>query len=249
VEAACLREAERIFAAEGQTLAALVVEPLVQGAAGMLRHSPAFLDALMGLARSAGVLIIADEVATGFGRTGTIFALEQCHHRPDLLCLAKGITGGYLPLAVTMTTASVYEAFRGPYAALRTFFHGHTYTANPLACAAALANLELFADGSLLASLPEKIQALERALAALPSVWVSERRQTGLMAGALLRDPPRPRFAHEVCLRARRHGVIVRPLGDLIVFMPPLAMQPAQIAETVQAVGSALAEAWASGPP
>jgi adenosylmethionine-8-amino-7-oxononanoate aminotransferase len=215
----------------------------------MLRHSPAFLDALMGLARSAGVLIIADEVATGFGRTGTIFALEQCRHRPDLLCLAKGITGGYLPLAVTMTTASVYEAFRGPYAALRTFFHGHTYTANPLACAAALANLELFADGSLLASLPEKIQALEGALAALPGAWVSERRQTGLMAGALLRDPPRPRFAHEVCLRARRHGVIVRPLGDLIVFMPPLAMQPAQIAETVQAVGSALAEAWASGPP
>lgn len=249
VEAACLREAERIFAAEGHTLAALVVEPLVQGAAGMLRHSPAFLDALMGLARSAGVLIIADEVATGFGRTGTIFALEQCHHRPDLLCLAKGITGGYLPLAVTMTTASVYEAFRGPYAALRTFFHGHTYTANPLACAAALANLELFADGSLLASLPEKIQALEHALAALPSAWVSERRQTGLMAGALLRDPPRPRFAHEVCLRARRHGVIVRPLGDLIVFMPPLAMRPDQIAETVQAVGSALAEAWASGPP
>ena len=248
-EADCLRAAERLFAEEGPRLAALVVDPLVQGAAGMLRHSPAFLDRLFDLARSAGVLIIADEVATGFGRTGTMFALEQCRHRPDLLCLAKGITGGYLPLAVTMTTEAVYAAFRGPYAALRTFFHGHTYTANPLACAAALANLDLFADGSLLVSLPEKIEALTRALAALPEPWVAERRQTGLMAGALLRAPPRPRFAHEVCLRARRHGVIVRPLGDLIVFMPPLAMTPAQITETVEAVGRALTEAWAAGPP
>lgn len=235
-EEECLREALRLLEEHGATLAALVVEPLVQGAAGMRMHSAGFLRALIDAARSAGVLVIVDEVATGFGRTGTMFALEQVGRRPDLLCLAKGLTGGYLPLAATLATEAVFDAFRGKYQDYRTFFHGHTYTGNALACAAALASLSVFEDEQVTAGLPDKIAALSTALALLPHV--AEVRQHGLMAGALLRHDrgSGARVGHRVCMAVRAHGAIVRPLGDLIVFMPPLAMSGEEIALLGEAV-------------
>jgi adenosylmethionine-8-amino-7-oxononanoate aminotransferase len=235
VEQRCLEEAARLLAEQGPELAALVLEPLCQGAAGMRSHSPDFLRRLIDLAREQGLLIIADEVATGFGRTGTMFALEQVGRRPDLLCLAKGLTGGYLPLAATLASEEIFDSFRGPYMRHRTFFHGHTYTGNALACAAAVASLDVFEQERVLEGLPEKIEALRAALADLPDALVAERRQVGMMAGALLRHPhpPELRYAHRVCMAARRHGVILRPLGDLVVFMPPLAMRPDQIGRLV----------------
>ena len=249
VEADCLARIEALLAQEGEELAAVILEPLVQGAAGMRSHSPAFLRRLVALARQAGALVIADEVATGFGRTGTMFACQQAGVVPDLLCLAKGLTGGTLPLAATMVSAAIADAFRGPYEAHRTFFHGHTYTGNPLACAAALASLEIFEEETVIAGLPPKIAALGAAMVALPDAFFGERRQRGLMAGATLlhNRGPTARVGHRVCMAARRHGVIVRPLGDQVVFMPPLAMTVEQIRAVVEAVGLAAVEVLREG--
>ena len=243
-EAACLARAEALIAEHGAQLAGLIVEPLVQGAAGMRMHSPAFLATLLRMAREAGLVIIADEVATGFGRTGTMFAMEQVDVQPDLLALAKGLSGGYLPLAVTAASERIFDAFRGPYTRYRTFFHGHTYTGNALACAAALGSLDVFEQEDTLAGLPEKITALRDALAALRSPHVGSTRQKGLMAGVVLQHdrPAEERIGHRVCMAAREHGVIVRPLGDVVVVMPPLAMTPAQIRAVVAAVGAAIDE-------
>lgn len=249
VEADCLARAEALFAEHGPTIAALVVEPLVQGAAGMRMHSPAFLRRLVEMARQAGAMVIVDEVATGFGRTGTMFALEQVGIRPDLLCLAKGITGGQLPLSVTMATEAVFDAFRGPYMAHRTFFHGHTYTGNALACAAALANLDIFEAEDVLGSLPAKVAALSAALGAhLPMQHVAEVRQKGLMCGIALRHdrPPEARTGHRVAMAARDHGLVVRPLGDILVLMPPLAMTPADIDAVVRAAAAAIRDVLGS---
>jgi adenosylmethionine-8-amino-7-oxononanoate aminotransferase len=242
VEAQMLQVARQRFAAHGSTLAALILEPLVQGAAGMRMHSPDYLRALIGLARAHGVLVIVDEVATGFGRTGTMFAMEQVGVRPDLICLAKGISGGYLPLAATVVSDQIYDAFRGPYTAYKTLFHGHTYTGNALACAAALANLDALETDGVMDALPGRIRALSSALEGLRGPEVAEIRQKGLMAGVVLRHdhPASARHAHRVCLRARDLGVIVRPLGDVVVIMPPLAMPDAQIIEIVDAVGEAI---------
>ena len=244
LEAACIAQVERIFAEQGHTLAAVVAEPLVQGAAGMRMHSPAYLRRLAELARQHGALFIADEVATGFGRTGTMFACGQAGVRPDILCLAKGLTGGYAPLAATLVSEAVFDAFRGPYAAHRTFFHGHTYTGNALACAAALASLEVFEEEAVIAGLPPKVQALSEALAALPDAFVAERRQRGLMGAAVLRHDlgPEARVGHRVCMAARKHGVVLRPLGDTLVFMPALAMKPSQLALLGQAARRAVLE-------
>jgi adenosylmethionine-8-amino-7-oxononanoate aminotransferase len=245
-EAASLQAAERLFAEHGHTVAALVVEPLVLGAAGLRRHSPAFLDALVGLARKAGALVVFDEVATGFGRLGTMFAADQVPARPDFLCLAKAISGGYLPLAATLTTEAVYASFRGPYTRYRTFFHGHTYTANPLAVAAGLATLDVFRDTSLLVSLPGRVDALGAALAAVSHPCVAERRQAGLMAGLVLREAdgtpfaPERRVGHRVSLAARAHGAIVRNLGDTVMVMPPLVMEPPELNALGSAVGAAI---------
>lgn len=247
-EAACLAEAERLFAEHGATLAAIVVEPLVQGAAGMRMHSEGWLAALAALARRFGVLVIADEVATGFGRTGTMFASTGI--RPDVLCLAKGVTGGYLPLAATLVSEDVFAAFRGPYTQYRTLFHGHTYSGNPLACAAALATLDLF-DG---VDLRAKERELGAAIATLDHPWVREVRQKGVMAAIVLgegegRGGPAPaavgfaperRVGHRVSLAARRHGAIVRNLGDAVVLMPPLSMTAAEMELAVAAVGAAI---------
>ena len=245
-------EARDAIAREGDVLAAVVVEPLMQGAAGMWPHPPEYLRALREATSEAGVLLICDEVATGFGRTGTMFACEQAGITPDLLCVAKGITGGYLPLAATLATETVHDAFLGPPAAGRTFYHGHTYTGNPLGCAAALANLDLFDRDRTLDRLGPKIARLERLLASevAPLPHVEDVRQCGVMVGIELAAdaagrrpyPAADRMGARVTAEARRRGVIVRPLGDVVVLMPPLSITGAEIDRLVTVVRDAVAE-------
>ena len=180
------------------------------------------------------MLLICDEVATGFGRTGTMFACEQEGVAPDFLCLAKGLTGGYLPLAATLTTEAIYEGFLGAPEEQRTFFHGHTYTGNPLACAAALANLDVFERERTIERLQPKIALLERAaraeIAAMPEV--AEVRSAGFMVGIDLGEhDPALRIGHRVTLEARERGAIVRPLGDIVVLMPPLSISAEELRE------------------
>lgn len=216
-----LSQLEQQLEAHGDEIAAFVVEPLVQGAAGMLVHPAGFLSRASELCRRHSVHLIVDEVATGFGRTGTLFACEQEQVAPDFLCLAKGISGGYLPLAATLTTEEIYTAFLGKRDELKQFFHGHTYTANPLACAVGLASLTLLRESTLAnaqAQVPRMKAALER-LRQLPGV--REARQCGLMAGVELEPRAGQYLGAEVCTRARAHGVILRPLGDVVVWMPP----------------------------
>ncbi len=211
---------------EGE-IAAVIVEPLIQGAAGMLVHPIGYLARLAQLCREHDVLLIADEVATGFGRTGTLFACEQEGISPDFLCLAKGLSGGYLPLAATLTREEIYEVFLGERIEYRTFFHGHTFTGNPLACAAALASLDLFEASDLLGHVRRMSELLggllETEIRPLPGV--REIRQKGLMIGIELGPFPVEQFrGNAVCRAARKHGVILRPLGDVVVWMPPLSI-------------------------
>ena len=241
---------EQAFALHGPTLCALVLEPLVQGAAGMLLHPPGLLRRARQLCDEYGVLLIADEVATGFGRTGRMFACEHEGVVPDLLCLAKGLTGGYLPLAVTLTSETVFARFLGRRIERKTFFHGHTYTGNPLACAAALASLDLFEKEQVLAGLPAKVERLAALLsdqlAAHPQVL--QIRQCGLMVGIELGQDRTTPFAAElavgvqVCERVRKYGVILRPLGDVVVLMPPLCLTFEELQLLVTATRQALEE-------
>ena len=207
----------RLIARHEEELAAVIVEPLVQGAAGMLMHPPGYLRAVRELCDRHGVLLICDEVATGFGRTGTMFACEQERVAPDLLCLAKGLTGGYMPLAATLATERIYEAFLGEHEEFKTFFHGHTYTGNPLACAAALGNLDVF----------EMERTLGPPAAEDPAAHRAARRRRGDARGrrgapARIHGRDRPRAsttrhcgsATASCNEARRRGVIIRPLGE-----------------------------------
>jgi adenosylmethionine-8-amino-7-oxononanoate aminotransferase len=229
-----LREAEEKISKERESLAALIVEPLMQGAAGMWSQPHGYVKALSEICRKNGILLILDEVATAFGRTGKMFACDHDGVSPDLLCLAKGITGGYLPLAATLTTEEIFSAFLGRYDEFKTFFHGHTYTGNPLGCAVALASLDLFRRGEVLKQMQPKIHyvqaRLERDLASL--AHVSDVRQWGFMVGIeLIEDkgtprpyPPEKKIGHKVILEARKRGVIIRPLGNVIVLMPPLSM-------------------------
>jgi adenosylmethionine-8-amino-7-oxononanoate aminotransferase len=239
---------ERILAEHGDEIAAVIVEPLVQGAAGMLVHPEGYLRAVRELCDRHGVLLICDEVATGFGRTGKMFACEHEGVTPDLLCVAKGLTGGYMPLAATLATERIYEGFLGEFEEFRTFFHGHTYTGNPLACAAALASLRLFEQERTLEVLQPKIELLGRLLEpveALPAV--SEVRRRGFMVGIELDGfPLEARMGHQVTLEARRRGAIIRPLGDTVILMPPLAIRPAELRELVETTGEAIEAATAS---
>ncbi|MFG0295206.1 MAG: adenosylmethionine--8-amino-7-oxononanoate transaminase [Maioricimonas sp. JB045] len=229
----CFDEVERVVAENHQRLAAFVIEPLVQGASGILVHPPGYLKHVREVTARYDVPLIADEVAVGFGRTGTMFACEQEDVRPDIMCLAKGITGGYLPLAATLVTDAIYEAFLAEPAEGKTFFHGHTYTGNPLACAAALASLDLFEQNDVLANVRRNEQILAECLAPLQDhPHVAEVRQKGLMVGIeLVADretlepfPAERRTGHRVTLAARRRETIVRPLGDVAVLMPAPAM-------------------------
>jgi adenosylmethionine---8-amino-7-oxononanoate aminotransferase len=222
--AASLAQIEEHLRTSAPELAAFVVEPLIQGAAGMLVHPDGFLSGAAELCRRYGVHLIVDEVATGFGRTGTLFACERERVTPDFLCLAKGISGGYLPLAATLTTEEVYAGFLGKRAELKQFFHGHTYTANPLACAVGLESLALLRESTLAnacAQIPAMTAALDRIRR---RAGVREVRQRGLMAGIELHGCAGRYLGTEVCDRARAHGVILRPLGDVVVWMPPLSV-------------------------
>jgi adenosylmethionine---8-amino-7-oxononanoate aminotransferase len=227
---------ERVLSAHEEEVAALIVEPLVQGAAGMLIHPPGYLRTARELCDHFGVLLICDEVATGFGRTGTMFACEQEGVAPDLLCLAKGLTGGYLPLAATLTTERIYEGFLGAPEEQRTFFHGHTYTGNPLACAAALASLEAFEQERTLERLQAKIALLGEQLDAVATMpEVAEVRRRGFMVGIDLGEhDPALRLGHQVTLEARRRGAIIRPLGDVVVLMPPLSISESELRRLVE---------------
>jgi adenosylmethionine-8-amino-7-oxononanoate aminotransferase len=237
----------RILSAHEEEVAAVIVEPLVQGAAGMRIQPPGYLRDVRQLCDDFGVLLICDEVATGFGRTGTMFACEQEGVAPDLLCLAKGLTGGYMPLAATLATERIYEGFLGSAEEQRTFFHGHTYTGNPLACAAAIANLEAFESERTLLRLQPKIHLLARLLervAAKPEVV--EVRGRGFMVGIDLgeHDPAR-RVGHRVTLEARRRGAIIRPLGETIVLMPPLSISEGDLQRLVEITGESIEAALA----
>lgn len=212
-------------------LAAVILEPLIQGAAGMLLQPDGFLKRLRKACDENGVLLIFDEVATGFGRTGKMFACEHEGIWPDILCVAKGITGGYLPLAATMTTDEIYRGFCADYSEFKTFFHGHTYTGNPLACAAALANLDIFEKEKTLEALQAKISHLQMMLASLKDLpHVKEIRQKGFMVGIELEACPNQAYplsdkmGVKVILEARKNGLILRPLGNVIVLMPPLSL-------------------------
>ncbi len=236
----------RLLAEHSDRVAAVIIEPLVQGAAGMLLQPDGYLREVRGLCDEHGVLLICDEVATGFGRTGTMFACQQEDIAPDLLCVGKGLTGGYLPLAATLATEDIYEGFLGPPEEFRTFFHGHTYTGNPLACAAGIATLETFERERTLESLEPKVELLTRLLdqrvARLPGVV--EVRQRGFMVGIELIDtPPEARLGHQVTLAARRRGAIIRPLGDVVVLMPPLSIAEPELRRLVAITAAAIAEA------
>jgi adenosylmethionine-8-amino-7-oxononanoate aminotransferase len=238
----------RILRAHEEEVAAVILEPLIQGAAGMITHPPGYLKAVRRLCDEHGVLLICDEVATGFGRTGTMFACEQEGVSPDLLCLAKGLTGGYMPLAATIATERIYEGFLGAPEEQRTFFHGHTYTGNPLACAAALANLDAFEAERTIERLQPKIELLDDWLQRVGEMpEVVEVRSRGFMVGIDLGEhDPALRLGHRVTLEARRRGAIVRPLGETIVLMPPLSISEADLQRLLEIVGQSIEAALAS---
>jgi adenosylmethionine-8-amino-7-oxononanoate aminotransferase len=234
----CAQEVEKVFEAHRGRIAALVLEPVMQGADGMIAQPRGYLKAMREICDRHGALLVCDEVATGFGRTGTMFAVEQEGVAPDLMTVAKGLSGGYLPLAATLATEAIFESFLGPFESRRTFFHGHTYTGNPLACAAATASLRLFRERKVLEGLPAKIAALARGLEpARAHRHVGEIRQRGLMVGIeLVRDratkeewPYEARAGHQVTREAVKLGAILRPLGNVVVLMPPLAMTERQL--------------------
>ncbi|MEZ4215567.1 MAG: adenosylmethionine--8-amino-7-oxononanoate transaminase [Myxococcota bacterium] len=252
---ASLAALERLLDAHAHELAAVFLEPLMQGAAGMWPQPPSFLRRVRALCDAHDVLLVCDEVATGFGRTGRMFAVEQAGIVPDVMCVAKGLTGGYLPVAATLATERVFDAFRGAYADYRALFHGHTYGGNPLGCAAAIANLDVFEREGTLAH----ARALAATLAGALDAHVAKLdhagpvRRIGTMVGFdLLRDPQtgerypsHERRAHRAALAARDEGVIVRGLGDTMILMPPLALPLDQGERLVEATARAVARATA----
>ncbi len=245
----CLVHAERTIQKYASVTAALVIEPLVQGAAGMLMQPPGYLQKIRELCTKYKILMIADEVATGFGRTGKMFACEHEGVAPDIMCIAKGISGGYLPLAATLTTDDIYRAFLGEYREFKTFFHGHTYTGNPLACAAAIANLNLFRKEKTLKRLQPKISLLSKTLKEFKYlIHVGEVRQKGFMVGIELvknritKEPytPEEKIGMRVILECRKQGLILRPLGNVIVLMPPLSISEREIKRMLQILHGAI---------
>jgi adenosylmethionine-8-amino-7-oxononanoate transaminase len=230
--------------AHRERLTAVVVEPLVQGAAGMLIARAEDFSQLQIACRDCGVLLICDEVATGFGRTGTLFASERCELRPDILCLGKGITGGYLPMSVTVASQKVFDAFRGPDLSEKTFYHGHSYGGNALAAAVALKHLQLLQTSNVLANVRERSVQLKTALhtkiQSHPAVV--DLRICGLMGAVELRTTRERALARRVCAAMVRRGVLSRSMGPAVTIVPPLTVTPAEIARIVDALDGALAE-------
>ena len=240
---ACIEPIERLLRGRHKDIAGLIIEPLVQAAAGMITAPPGYLKRIRALCTKYNVLLIADEVASGFGRTGKMFACQHEGVTPDLMAISKGLTGGYMPLAATMTTEDIYQAFLGEYRDWKTFFHGHSYTGNPLGCAVALANLEVFRMEHTLKHLQPKIKALRRLLTSLAGhPHVGEIRQCGFMVGIELvknrttREPYplEERIGHRVALEARRRGLLLRPIGNVIVLMPPLITTMTELKRMMQ---------------
>ncbi len=237
-----------VLAEQADRLAAVVVEPLVQGAAGMALHDPDGLARLGEACRDADVLLVCDEVATGFGRTGTLFASEQCGLRPDLMALGKGISGGYLPLSATVAAGHVHDAFLGPDLSELTFYHGHSYSGNALAAAVALRHLRLLDEWDVLANVSERSRQLDERLDELirPHPGVEEVRSRGLMVGVELAPPEDGlRWGRRVCAAATRRGVLLRPLGDVVVLMPMLTSTAEEIDRIVETLAEALDEVCA----
>lgn len=246
---ACADVLERLLKEHRGRVAAVIMEPLIQMAAGMLTHPPGYLRRVREATEEAGVLLIIDEVATGFGRTGRLFACEHEGVSPDVLCLAKGITGGYLPLSATLVTDEIYETFKGDSS--RTFFHGHSYTGNQLASAVAVASLELLCREGFFWELAPKMDALRDGLAELAGhPAVGDVRRCGFVAGIeLVRNrgtkelfPEADRVGWRVCAAARGHGVMTRPLGDVVVVMPPYCVTQEEVAAIVSGLSAALRE-------
>ena len=242
-------ELERIMRQHRDVMAAVVIEPLVQGAAGMKLWKRGLLAELRRLCTAHGALLIADEVLTGFGRTGTMFACEQESVTPDLMAVAKGLTGGYLPLAATLTTEAVFEAFLGDYGEFKTFFHGHSYTGNQLGCSAALANLQVFEEEQTLAKLKPKSDRLRAGLEKLRDLpHVGDVRHIGMIGAVeLFRDvaakepfPPADKIGVHVCTDMRERGVLTRPIGDTIVLMPPYCISDEQLDQVLSVLAESI---------
>jgi adenosylmethionine-8-amino-7-oxononanoate transaminase len=251
---ACLKDAEKVFKKYGARLAAAHLEPLIEGAGGMLTHPWGYLKGLRRLCDHYDLLMILDEVATGFWRTGTLFACEQEGVRPDILCLAKNLTGGYLPLAATLTTERVYKAFLGEFESARTFYHGHTFTGNQLGCAAALANLSMMEKPVFLKRVQENGELLKKLLEPLQShPRVGEIRLRGLMGGIELvknKKTGEPygyveKMGFRVCAEAKKLGILIRPLGNVIVLMPPLAISKKNLTRLVKVISDSIDRATA----
>ncbi len=241
----CLDELENLLKNNAAQIAAMIMEPLVQGAGGMIIHPSGYLSGARALCKKYNVLFILDEVLTGFGRTGKMFACLHEDVAPDIMALSKGVNGGYMPLAATLATDEIYNAFLGKYAELKTFFHGHTYTGNPLGCAAALASLELFEKEHILENLEPKIDHLRAKLKRFELLeHVGDVRQCGLIAAIeLVRDksskepyPWEVRVGNRVCLEARKHGLLIRPLGHIIVIMPPLSIRVDELSKMLDII-------------
>ena len=241
-----VQEARDTVTREKERLAAFIMEPVMQGAAGMWPQPAGYVKAIRDICKDNDVLFIADEVATGFGHTGRMWACEHDGVSPDLMCVGKGITGGYLPLAATFATEEIFSAFLGDYGEFKSFFHGHTYTGNPLGCAVALATLDVFEQDALMETVPPKIAWLEDRIRKdiLTLAHVRELRQRGFMTGIELvkdkargeRYDPGVRIANQVVLEARRRGVIVRPLGDTLIMLPPLTISDTELETLVNVV-------------
>ncbi len=246
---ACLAKMEEILSLHAGEIAGLIIEPLIQAAGGMITSPPGYLRGVRELCTKYNILMIADEVATGFGRTGKMFACEHEGVVPDILCLSKGITGGYMPLAATVATDELYDAFLGEFRELKTFFHGHSYTGNPLACAAAIACLDIFGKEEILAGMKNKIRILELWLAEVSELGhVGEVRNAGMMAGVeLVKDKESKqvydwseKMGWRVAYHARENGVLIRPLGNVIVLMPPLIISEQNLNKLLQVVKNAI---------
>jgi adenosylmethionine-8-amino-7-oxononanoate aminotransferase len=244
-----LENIESLLKTHAGQITAIIMEPLVQGAAGMIVYPAGFLKSVEKLARQYDVLLIVDEVATGFGRTGKMFACEHEDVHPDLMCLAKGISGGYLPLAATLTTQKIFDAFLGRAEELKTFYHGHTYTGNALACAAGLASLDLFDKKRVLSKLSDKTDLMFIALEEIRTLpFVGDVRQCGMMAGIeLVKDKAtkqsfeyKDAIGAKVCAAMRPKGLMLRPLGDVIVLMPAPAMDKATLTKLLAIVSDTI---------
>ncbi|MBN2624870.1 MAG: adenosylmethionine--8-amino-7-oxononanoate transaminase [Acidimicrobiales bacterium] len=247
-----LAVAVRLVDEHGARLAAVVLEPLVQGAAGMLVADPGAYGPLVEACRRHDVLLICDEVATGFGRTGTLFASEQCGLRPDLMAIGKGLTGGYLPMSATVAADRVYQAFLGPDLSERTFYHGHSFSGNALAAAVALRHLQLVDERQVLANVRARAATLARLAAErlAPLGAVADVRLCGLMGGVELAPPADGlRWGRRVCAAAVRRGVLLRPLGDVVVLMPPLTVTDDEVERIVDTLAAAVVEVAGSEGP